>query len=90
MANCRRTWVVAKASSISRYDNTFLLIRRGSTVWNWNAYSDLGTDETLSYWLEELGVEASQFCKIHVTPSGSLGTYRVKSARGVLPQQAIT
>lgn len=47
-------------------------------------FNDLDTEEVLNYWINELDVEKTQFYKIHITPSGSLGTYRVKSTHGVV------
>ena len=47
-------------------------------------FSDLNTDEVLDYWIRELSVQKSQFFKVHITPSGSLGKYRVKSQHGVV------
>lgn len=47
-------------------------------------FSDLSPEASLRYWIEELDVDKSQFYKIHITPSGSLGTYRQKSKHGVL------
>lgn len=47
-------------------------------------FSDIDPETALSFWLKELGVEASQFGKIVVTISGSIGTYRKKSEFGVV------
>jgi len=51
-------------------------------------FSDLSPEASLRYWIEELDVDKSQFYKIHITPSGSLGTYRQKSKHGVLTVQS--
>jgi hypothetical protein len=37
-------------------------------------FSDIDPDEALNYWVEQLDVERSQFGKIVVTISGSIGT----------------
>jgi len=47
-------------------------------------FSDIDPQEALEYWTSELKVKPSQFYKIIVTISGSLGTYRKKSLYGVL------
>ena len=47
-------------------------------------FSDINPDEALNYWTKKLGVKPSQFYKITVTISGSLGTYRKKSRYGVI------
>lgn len=47
-------------------------------------FSDIDSAAALSYWTTQLGVTKDQFYKIHVTPSGSIGTYRKKSKYGVV------
>ncbi|MEP7204944.1 MAG: hypothetical protein ABI716_01990 [Candidatus Saccharibacteria bacterium] len=47
-------------------------------------FSDIKQDEALEYWSTVLGVHRSQFYKVHVTISGSIGTYRKKSRYGVV------
>jgi hypothetical protein len=47
-------------------------------------FSDCDPKTELKYWTQSLGVHTSQFYKITVTISGSLGTYRKKSEHGVL------
>lgn len=47
-------------------------------------FTDINPDEALSYWVSALGVTREQFYKVHVTISGSLGTYRKKSKYGVV------
>ncbi len=47
-------------------------------------FTDINAEQALSYWVEELGVKSSQFYKVHVTISGSLGTYRKRSPYGVV------
>ena len=50
-------------------------------------FSDINPEEALKFWVDQLGVEPSQFSKIVVTISGSIGTYRNKSEHGVLTVQ---
>ncbi len=47
-------------------------------------FSDIDPAEALQYWTSKLGINASQFYKPHITPSGSLGTYKKKSRYGVV------
>ena len=46
-------------------------------------FTDCSESEALSYWCRELEVKPSQFYKITVTISGSIGTYRNKNRYGV-------
>lgn len=50
-------------------------------------FSDTDPENTLAFWTQFLGVKPSQFYKITVTISGSIGTYRHKNTNGVLSQQ---
>jgi hypothetical protein len=47
-------------------------------------FTDIDPQQALHFWQNSLGVDASQFYKITVTISGSIGTYRHKSKHGVL------
>lgn len=47
-------------------------------------FTDVNPESALSFWTTELGVKRSQFYKITVTISGSIGTYRRKSKYGVV------
>lgn len=47
-------------------------------------FTDCNIEEGMKYWLTQLGVKRSQFYKVHVTISGSIGTYRKKSQHGVV------
>lgn len=47
-------------------------------------FTDIDPVSALAYWTKELGVKPSQFYKITVTISGSIGTYRKKSQYGVI------
>lgn len=47
-------------------------------------FTDINPEEALAFWTRALEVSPSQFYKIHVTISGSLGTYKRKSSYGVV------
>lgn len=47
-------------------------------------FTDCDIEEALKFWMTELEIERSQFYKVHVTISGSIGTYRKKSQYGVV------
>jgi len=47
-------------------------------------FTDIDPDEALVYWTQKLDVKPSQFYKVTVTISGSIGTYRKKSQYGVV------
>ena len=47
-------------------------------------FSDCDQQKALAYWVRYLGVEVSQFYRITVTISGSIGTYRHKNKYGVV------
>ena len=47
-------------------------------------FTDIDAEQAMAYWIDKLGVKRSQFYKITVTISGSLGTYRKKSKYGVV------
>ncbi len=47
-------------------------------------FSDIDPTDALKYWSSELDAKLSQFYKVHVTISGSVGTYRHKSKYGVV------
>jgi len=47
-------------------------------------FTDIDKEEAINFWIDELDVLRSQFYKIHVTISGSIGTYRKKSKYGVV------
>ncbi len=47
-------------------------------------FSDMKPKKALNFWRRELGVSVSQFYKIMITPSNSIGTYRNKTKYGVL------
>lgn len=47
-------------------------------------FTDIDQDVALDYWTSKLQVKREQFYKVHVTISGSIGTYRKKSLYGVV------
>lgn len=47
-------------------------------------FSDIEPEVALAFWQRELGAKPSQFYRVTVTISGSLGTYRHKSKYGVV------
>lgn len=47
-------------------------------------FTDIKQDAALEYWSTALGIHQSQFYKVHVTISGSIGNYRKKSRYGVV------
>ncbi len=59
-------------------------VRREDLRFGLQTFTDIDPQEALGYWLSELDVQASQFYKITVTISGSIGTYRRKSLYGVV------
>lgn len=59
-------------------------VRKSKLRFGLQIFSDIDPEFALNYWVESLGVEPSQFTKIIVTISGSIGTYRKKSEYGVL------
>jgi hypothetical protein len=71
--------------------NTFMLfltelfrVEKSDMKFGLQIFTDIDPSEAMEYWTRELVVEASQFYKIVVTISGSLGTYRKKSQYGVV------
>jgi hypothetical protein len=71
--------------------NTFMLfltelfgVKKSDMRFGLQIFTDIDPQDAMKYWTRELGVDASQFYKIHVTISGSLGTYRRKSKYGVV------
>ncbi len=71
--------------------NTFILfltelfgVKKSDMKFGLQIFTDINPQEALAYWTRVLGVKPSQFYKIIVTISGSLGTYRKKSVYGVV------
>lgn len=59
-------------------------VDKNSLKFGLQIFSDLDSEKVLDYWIKELDVKYSQFYKITVTISGSIGTYRSKSKYGVV------
>jgi hypothetical protein len=59
-------------------------IYKGDLRFGLQIFSDIDPNIALKYWSTALRVDASQFYKITVTISGSIGTYRKKSEYGVV------
>lgn len=59
-------------------------VKRQDMRFQLQIFTDIDPEFALQYWVRALGVERSQFYKIHITISGSLGTYRHKSVHGVV------
>ncbi len=62
-------------------------IKRNKLRFGLQIFGDLSERKVLSFWLKELkefGINKSQFFKVTMTPSRSLGNYREKSKLGVL------
>ncbi len=59
-------------------------VKLGDLRFGLQLFTDIDEHEAMNYWIKKLGVEPSQFYKITVTISGSLGTYRKKSRYGVI------
>lgn len=47
-------------------------------------FTDINSEEALRFWMNQLNANRSQFYKITVSISGSIGNYRQKSKYGVL------
>ena len=67
-----------------RFLNELCGVEKSRLKFSLQLFSDIDPEAELKFWINQLGVEASQFYKITVTISGSLGTYRRKSKHGVL------
>lgn len=59
-------------------------VKRSDLRFGLQLFSDIDSETALYYWGKQLKVKRSQFYKVIVTPSGSLGTYRKKSPYGVI------
>ena len=59
-------------------------VKREDMRFQLQTFTDIDTNEALDYWTRALSVEKSQFYKVHVTISGSIGTYKNKSKYGVV------
>lgn len=59
-------------------------VRKDDMRFGLQVFTDINPEEALDYWAKKLSVPRAQFYKVHVTISGSIGTYRKKSKYGVL------
>lgn len=59
-------------------------VERSRLKFGLQIFTDINPAEALTYWVRELNVDVSQFYKVHVTISGSIGTYRKRSKYGVV------
>lgn len=59
-------------------------VNKNSLRFGLQIFSDTNQELSLAYWTTKLNVEKHQFYKVHITPSGSIGTYRQKSKHGVV------
>lgn len=50
-------------------------------------FSDTNPDTAIDFWTSSLGVKASQFTKVIITPSRGVGTYKNKCVNGVITVQ---
>lgn len=67
-----------------KFLTTLFGVRKNELKFGLQLFSDTKPEIALKYWTKELSVSVSQFYKITVTISGSLGTYRKKSKYGVI------
>lgn len=59
-------------------------IKKSDMKFGLQIFTDINAQQALNYWAEQLDVSLSQFHKVHITISGSLGTYKNKSQYGVV------
>ncbi len=62
----------------------FFSIKRKDFRFGLQIFTDVPAQDALAYWISALDIQKTQFYKVTVTKSGSLGTYRKKSRFGVL------
>jgi hypothetical protein len=67
-----------------RFLTNLFAVKRDDLRFGLQIFTDINPQEALQYWTQSLNVKPSQFYKIIVTISGSLGTYRKKSLYGVV------
>jgi len=63
---------------------TLFGVKKENLKFGLQIFTDTKQEVALYYWVNKLDVKPSQFYKITVTISGSVGTYRHKSKYGVL------
>jgi hypothetical protein len=62
----------------------FFNVKKSDMKFGLQIFTDIDTQEAMDFWTRTLKIQKSQFNKVIVTPSGSIGTYKKKSAYGVL------
>ena len=67
-----------------RFLTELFLVNKDDLRFGLQIFTDINPKTAVNYWINELGVDKSQFYKIHTTISGSIGTYRNKSQYGVV------
>lgn len=67
-----------------RFLITLCGVRRDDLHFNLQIFSDIDPDDALNYWTATLDVRPSQFYRPTLSPSVSVGTYRLKAPYGVL------
>ncbi len=89
--NKANPWAVRVGNTDAKLLTTFMefLVRlcgvdRDDLRFGLQIFSDIDPKKALKYWITALGVPLTQFYKVTVTKSGSIGTYRKKSQFGVV------
>jgi len=59
-------------------------VKREDMRFQLQIFTDIDTESALDYWTRVLSVNKSQFYKVHVTISSSIGTYKNKSKYGII------
>lgn len=67
-----------------RFLTEICCVKKEKIKFSLQIFSDTSPEIALNFWCDRLKVDPSQFYKITVTISGSIGTYRSKSKYGVL------
>lgn len=62
----------------------FFSVQKDDFRFGLQIFTDIDKEESLGFWTRKLKVKKSQFSKVIVTISGSIGTYRKKSEHGVV------
>jgi hypothetical protein len=74
----------ALLNSFMRFLIEIYNVKREDMRFQLQTFTDIDTETAFNYWTNALSVDRSQFYKVHVTISGSIGTYRNKSKYGVV------
>lgn len=67
-----------------RFLTELFAVKKENLRFGLQIFTDINTEEAIKYWVSRLKVDRSQFYKIHITISGSIGTYKDKSKYGVV------